>query len=90
LCGLCLLFPALVSADAGNGGSSSSSPAPNPQKVTADYDTGYRALQAGDYKVAIRAFQQVLDADPNHAMAYTNMAYSYRQLGNYKKSHWLV
>ena len=30
--------------------------------------------------------EQVLDADPNHAMAYTNMAYSYRQLGNYKKA----
>lgn len=87
LCGLCLLLPALASADAGNGGGSSpSSTAPNPQQITANYDTGYRALQAGDYKAAIRAFQKVLDADPNHAMAYTNMAYSYRRLGNYKKA----
>jgi tetratricopeptide (TPR) repeat protein len=84
LCSLLLLLPIVASADAG------SEPTPSDRvdanQVTADYNTAYRQLKAGDYKTAIKSFKRVIRADPNHAMAYTNMAYSYRQLGDYKKA----
>jgi tetratricopeptide (TPR) repeat protein len=52
--------------------------------VLADYEAGYQQLKAGEYKAAIKAFKRVIDANPNHAMAYNNMAYSYRKLGKFK------
>jgi tetratricopeptide (TPR) repeat protein len=89
LCGLLLLMPLSVHADAGGGGNGGADPLSkqvDPQQVKADYDTGYRQLKTGDYKAAIKSFKRVIDADANHAMAYTNMAYSYRKLGDYKRS----
>jgi pentatricopeptide repeat protein len=85
LCGLLLLAPIAASADAGD----SDSPwdrQPSPQDVKADYEDGYRQLKAGNYKDAIKAFKKVVKADANNAMAYTNMAYSYRKLGRYEKA----
>lgn len=85
--GLLLLGPVFVCADSGD------SPQSNPwdkqsgaANVTADYEAGYRSLKAGDYKSAIKSFKQVIEGDPKHAMAYTNMAYAYRKLGRYKKA----
>jgi len=90
LCGLLLLAPLSAHADAGGGGNGGGADPWNkqvdPQQVKTDYDAGYRQLKAGDYKAAIKSFKRVLDADSNHAMAYTNMAYSYRKLGDYKRS----
>ncbi|GIX49103.1 MAG: hypothetical protein KatS3mg131_3314 [Candidatus Tectimicrobiota bacterium] len=91
-CGAALVGAMLVLAVAGGwadmGGSSDTpwNQQVNPQQVTADYEAGYRQLQAGDYKGAIKAFKRVLKANPQHAMAYTNLAYAYRQLGKYKKA----
>jgi tetratricopeptide (TPR) repeat protein len=89
LCGLLLFVPLSAHADAGGGGGGadpSSNRAVDAKKVMADYDTGYRQMKAGDYKAAIKAFKRVIDANPNHAMAYNNLAYSYRKLGDYKRA----
>lgn len=85
LCSLLLLAPIAAHADAGDPDSSRDRQ-PSPQEVEADYETGYRQLKAGNYQDAIKAFRKVINADSTNAMAYTNMAYSYRQLGKYKKS----
>ena len=86
LFGLLLLVPLTARADAGNGSDSSFTEQAKPANVKADYDAGYRQLKAGDYKAAIKSFKQVLKGNPDHAMAYTNMAYSYRKLGKYRKA----
>src|SRR6266849_953051 len=94
LCGgLLLVAPLLARADAGgaNGGSSSRWDRPqekqaSPQKVQAEYETGYRYLEAGEYKKAIKSFESVLKENPSHAMAYSNMGYSYRKLKQYDKA----
>jgi tetratricopeptide (TPR) repeat protein len=88
LCGLLLFVPLSVGADAGGGGAAESPTIKqvDPKQVQADYDAGYRQMQAGDYKTAIKSFKRVIDANPNHAMAYNNMAYSYRKLGEYKRA----
>jgi tetratricopeptide (TPR) repeat protein len=83
---LLVLGSVSVYADAGNGSDNSFNEQVNPAKVKADYEAGYRLLKAGDYKAAIKSFKQVIKSDPNHAMAYTNMAYSYRKLGRYRKA----
>ena len=90
LCSL-LLVPLGAGADSGGGNGDSRSDNPwnkkvDPQQVTVDYDAGYRQLKAGDYKEAIKSFKRVIDANPDHAMAYTNMAYSYRKMGDYKRA----
>ena len=86
LFGLLLLVPLTARADAGNGSDDPFTEQAKPANVKADYDAGYRQLKAGDYKAAIKSFKRVLKGNPNHAMAYTNMAYSYRKLGRYRKA----
>jgi tetratricopeptide (TPR) repeat protein len=95
LCGgLLLVAPVLAWADAGgggNGGGNSRWDSPQeklskPQKVQAEYETGYRYLKAGDYKKAIKSFESVLKEDSSHALAYSNMGYSYRKLKQYDKA----
>lgn len=86
---LALLLLGPFFADADSGDSPQSSPWDNQSgstNVKADYEAGYRSLKAGDYKAAIKSFEQVIEGDPKHAMAYTNMAYAYRKLGHYKKA----
>lgn len=85
-CALLLLGSVAVYADGGDGSDDSSNNPSGSASVKADYEAGYRQLKAGDYKSAIRSFKQVIDQEPGHAMAYTNMAYSYRKLGRYKKA----
>lgn len=94
LCGgLLLVAPLVARADGGgpSGGSSSRWDSPqekhaSPQKVQAEYETGYRYLKAGEYKKAITSFENVLKENPSHAMAYSNMGYSYRKLKQYNKA----
>jgi tetratricopeptide (TPR) repeat protein len=88
---LLLLVPLSVGADSGGGNGGGGSEAlgnkqVNPQQVTADYEVGYRQLKEGNYKAAIKSFKRVIDAKPDHAMAYNNMAYSYRKLGQFKRA----
>lgn len=86
LCSLLVLVPLGTGADSGSSPDNPWNKQVDPQQVTADYDAGYRQLKAGDYKAAIKSFKRVIDANPDHAMAYTNMAYSYRKLGDYKRA----
>jgi TolA-binding protein len=77
LCGgLLLVAPVVARADAGGGGNGGGSnsrwdspPAKqaSPQKVEAEYETGYRYLKAGEYKKAIKSFEGVLKENPSHA-----------------------
>ena len=94
LCGgLLLVAPVVARADAGGpgGGGNSRWDSPQeklsrPQKVQAEYETGYRYLKAGEFKKAIKSFESVLKDNPSHAMAYSNMGYSYRKLKQYDKA----
>ena len=86
LFGLLLLAPLGVAADAGDSSDNPWNKQVDSASVKADYETGYRLLKAGDYKSAIKSFKQVIESDPKHAMAYTNMAYAYRKLGKYRKA----
>jgi tetratricopeptide (TPR) repeat protein len=83
---LCLLMPLSLAADGGDSTDNPWNQQVNPQQVTADYDAGYRQLKAGQCREAIRSFKRVIQANKQHAMAYTNMAYCYRQLNNYKRA----
>jgi tetratricopeptide (TPR) repeat protein len=83
---LLLLVPLSVAADSGGSSEAPGNTPANPQQVQADYNAGYRQLQDGKYKAAIKSFKRVIAANPNHAMAYNNMAYSYRKLGEFKRA----
>ena len=81
LCGgLLLVAPVVARADAGGGamagnsGGNSRWDSPQekrskPQKVQAEYETGYRYLKAGEYQKAIKSFESVLKENPSHALA---------------------
>jgi len=92
LCGLMFAFPVALRADSGGpGGGSSSMDSPSgkaasEKQVQAEYEAGYRALKAGDYKKAIKSFEQVVKENPSHALAYSNMGFSYRKLGQYDRA----
>lgn len=86
LLALLLLTPFFVAADSGDSSDNPWNNTSGSANLKADYEAGYRQLKAGDYKSAIKSFKQVIKGDPKHAMAYTNMAYSYRKLGKYRKA----
>jgi len=89
LCGLLLAFPVAIDADPGpaSGGSGSQAEPPGgAKKGQAEYEAGHRALQAGDYKKAIKSLEQVVKVNPTHAMAYNNLGYSYRKLGQHERA----
>jgi Flp pilus assembly protein TadD len=57
-----------------------------PSKSEADFTSGKSALKAGNYKLAIRNFQRVINSTPNNADALNYLGYSYRKMGNFKDS----
>jgi tetratricopeptide (TPR) repeat protein len=83
LCSALLFVPLFVQADSG---SSSDNLREKKPEATSDYDAGYKHLKAGEYTAAIQAFKRAIKSNPNHAMAYNNMAYSYRKLGKYDEA----
>ena len=86
LCTLLLSIPLSVSADGGDSSDNPFNQQVDPVKVTAAYDSGYRQMKAGNYADAISDFKTVIKLNPEHAMAFTNMAYSYRRLGKFKRA----
>ena len=80
LCSTSSAPPLFVYADSGGGGSDRPDKS-DPGAAVSDYDTGYKHLKDGKYKAAIKSFKRAIKDNPNHAMAYNNMAYSYRKLG---------
>ena len=82
MCGFLLVVPGLTLADEGMAEGS----ALDPLGQSTDYEIGYDLLKAGRFLQAIEAFEKVIAADPTHAMAYTNMAYSFRRMGQYERA----
>lgn len=80
------LAPFAAHADGGDSADTAFNKQVSPEQVTAAYEDGYRRMKAGQYQDAIEAFQRVITLNDRHAMAYTNMAYSFRQLGKYKRA----
>ena len=73
MCTLLLTFPM---STLGNEGGMTEGSALDPL-AQSDYDTAFGLMKTGRFLQAIEAFRKVIARDPNHAMAYTNMAYSY-------------
>ncbi len=86
LYGLLLTLPMTLHADSGGAGGGSNPMDASTGQVQAEYEAGYRALKAGDYKKAIKSFEQVLKDNPSHAMAYSNMGFAHRKLGQYDRA----
>jgi len=86
LCTLIFLAPWSVGADGGSSSDNTFNQQVSPEQVTAAYKDGYQRMKAGQYQDAIEAFKRVIELNDQHAMAYTNMAYSYRKLGNYRRA----
>ena len=82
MCGFLLVVPGLALADEGMTEGSALAPQAQPT----DYETGYDLLKAGKFRQAVEAFEKVIAADPTHAMAYTNMAYSFRRMGQFERA----
>lgn len=83
MCGFLLVVPGLTLA---NEGGMTEGSALDPLAQPTDYEIGYDLLKAGRFLQAIEAFKKVIAADPTHAMAYTNMAYSYRRMGQHERA----
>lgn len=81
-CSLLLMGPTAAFADEGMTIGSALDPLAQPS----DYDIGFDLMKSGRYLQAIEAFNKVIAGDPTHAMAYTNMAYSYRRMGQHKRA----
>ncbi len=83
ICGFLFAVPGLTLANEGmtEGGALDPS-APQPT----DYEIGYDLLKAGRFLQAIEAFEKAIATEPAHAMAYTNMAYSFRRMGRYERA----
>ena len=59
---------------------------PNPSAsapANPGFDEGVRAVDNGQWQVAIAAFQRSLAVQPNDASAYNYIGYANRKLGNY-------
>ena len=89
LAGAGLLAPATAGLAMGSGGGGASSmPTPQPQAPqydpVAEYQRGSTALQAGQYKDAIRAFEHVTDATPRAANAWLMLGMSKAGAGDIK------
>ena len=82
MCTLLLSFPM---STLGNEGGMTEGSALDPL-AQSDYDAAFALMKTGRFLQAIEAFRKVIARDPNHAMAYTNMAYSYRRMGQHERA----
>lgn len=81
-----VLALALASPAMAAGSSSSSRPPPAPSARTSDYDTGVKAVKAGDYQRALPLLHQVVQAEPRNADAWNYIGFSERHLGHFDQS----
>ena len=51
-----------------------------------DYNKGVKAVEARNYRAAIRLFASYLREEPRNADALNYMGYSHRKIGDYKKA----
>ncbi|TMH16399.1 MAG: tetratricopeptide repeat protein [Betaproteobacteria bacterium] len=75
LAGLALV-PALHAAGMDSG------PGPNARPVDPDYESGKKAVEAGNWKTAVDSFERVASHDPNNADAQNYLGYAWRKSGN--------
>lgn len=68
------------------GSSSSSRPPAAPSARTTDYDTGVKAVKAGDYQRALSLLNQVVQVEPRNADAWNYIGFSERHLGHFDQS----
>ena len=59
-----------------------SGPAPNARPVDPDYDSGKKAVEAGNWKAALDSFERVASRDPGNADAQNYLGYAWRKSGN--------
>jgi len=59
-----------------------SGPEPNARPVDPDYESGKKAVQAGNWKTALDSFERVASHDPNNADAQNYLGYAWRKSGN--------
>lgn len=77
---------ALASPAMAAGSSSSSRPPAAPSARTSDYDTGVKAVKAGDYQRALDLLHKVVQAEPRNADAWNYIGFSERNLGRFDPS----
>ena len=76
----------LQAAGGGGGGGGSPSQSAPRYDATAEYQKGISALQAKDYKAAVKSFKRSLSVASRNANAQYLLGFSYMQLGNHKKA----
>ncbi|TMH39770.1 MAG: tetratricopeptide repeat protein [Betaproteobacteria bacterium] len=59
-----------------------SGPAANARPVDPDYESGKKAVEAGNWKTAVDSFERVASRDPNNADAQNYLGYAWRKSGN--------
>ncbi len=59
-----------------------SGPAPNARPVDPDYESGKKAVEAGNWKTALDSFERVASREPNNADAQNYLGYAWRKSGN--------
>lgn len=77
---------ALASPAMAAGSSSSSRPPAAPSARTSDYDSGVKAVKAGDYQRALGLLNKVVQAEPRNADAWNYIGFSERNLGRFDPS----
>ena len=71
-----LICPTLHAAGA------DSDPAPNARPADPDYESGKKAVEAGNWKTALDSFERVASRDPSNADAQNYLGYAWRKSGN--------
>jgi tetratricopeptide (TPR) repeat protein len=82
-------FALVLASPAMAAGSSSSSSRPAPAAPSArvsDYDSGVKAVKAGDYPRALGLLNKVVQAEPRNADAWNYIGFSERKLGHFDPS----
>jgi tetratricopeptide (TPR) repeat protein len=64
-----------------------SGPAPNARPVDPDYESGKKAVEAGNWKTALDSFGRVASRDPNNADAQNYLGYVWRKSGRLDPRH---
>src|SRR5258706_710965 len=54
-----------------------SGPAPNARPVDPDYESGKKAVEAGNWKTALDSFERVASRDPSNADAQNYLGYAW-------------
>ncbi len=76
------LLAGLASVPTLHAAGADSDPAPNARPADPDYESGKKAVEAGNWKTALDSFERVASRDPNNADAQNYLGYAWRKSGN--------